>query len=428
MFGLLLNAPLANADTGSGITYLVQTALLREKTLETQVRSGQVLVPLRQVAEALGYLIDWQWDSRKISLKKEGHIVEIDFAGKSPTLNGKTFLREDAPVLLVYTAYAPLGFFRDVLPEEVRSRGTDEVVIAPHLLKREASYGQLMPKIDADAMLRDIVQLAETPRPRATESEYKAGQFIAERFATMGYQVQKQPFTIEDTPDNTTDIKTSYNVIAVKQAELPASTGEILLLTAHYDSLKNSPGANDNGSGVAVLLEMARLFANIPGDTEIRFIATGSEENGLNGSKNYLATLTEEERSRIIGNINFDTLASMNASPLFINTLNGQVNWVSYLLNRTSENIFGQRMVVKFEGLSDFITFANAGIPAAMICHIAVVGELHTPNDTPTIISKASLTRVASLAAETIHQIIASETESFKELRSYFDNLIKNSF
>lgn len=446
---LCLNSPLAYAgtETGTGKTYLVQSALLREKVLDTQVRSGQVFVPLRRVAETLGYLVDWQWDQRRITIVKKGSALEIDFSGKDPILkelfSGKTYCSETAPVLINYTAFAPIAFFTDVLPEEVRYR-EDEVVIAPRLLKSEIAYGILASRINTQAMYADIDQLAEVPRLTTTDAEYQAADFIANRFKTLGYQVAKEPFTVVESTDtentaskitndesadsNQDTMKTSYNVIAVKRADLSENTGDILLVTAHYDSEKNSPGANDNGSGVAVLLEMARLFAHVPSDTEIRFIAFGAEEAGLKGSEYYLASLPEDERSRIIGDINFDTLASLNASPMFISTLNGQVNLIAYLWNRVSENIYGQRLVIKYSGLSDYITFANAGIPAAMLCQIGVVNELHTPNDNLKNISKECLTKAASISAEAINQIISGETGPFGPLEALFENLRKMTF
>ena len=53
---------------------------------------------------------------------------------------------------------------------------------------------------------------------------------------------------------------------------------EILLIGAHYDTVPGSPGANDNGSGVAVLLEISRLFASVEPALTIRFVAFVNEE------------------------------------------------------------------------------------------------------------------------------------------------------
>lgn len=67
-----------------------------------------------------------------------------------------------------------------------------------------------------------------------------------------------------------------------------------MYVTAHYDSVPFSPGANDNGSGTSVMLEMARVLKSVPSDKEIRFIAFGAEELGLLGSSHYVDHLSEK--------------------------------------------------------------------------------------------------------------------------------------
>lgn len=86
--------------------------------------------------------------------------------------------------------------------------------------------------------------------------------------------MQVQPFTFAGGT-------TSYNVIATKRSHPNHDTGQIIVVGAHHDSVRNAPGANDDASGTGVLLEMARVLKNMPTDTEIRFIAFGAEERGL---------------------------------------------------------------------------------------------------------------------------------------------------
>lgn len=60
-----------------------------------------------------------------------------------------------------------------------------------------------------------------------------------------------------------------------------------LLIGAHYDSVPGSPGADDNATGVAVLLELARAFAGQPGKSPLRLVAFDLEELGFVGSRHY---------------------------------------------------------------------------------------------------------------------------------------------
>ncbi len=62
------------------------------------------------------------------------------------------------------------------------------------------------------------------------------------------------------------------------EAELGGASREIVLIGAHYDSVFGSPGANDNGSGVAALLALARRFAGTHNSKTVRFVAFVNEE------------------------------------------------------------------------------------------------------------------------------------------------------
>ncbi|HEY9725802.1 MAG TPA: M28 family peptidase, partial [Chroococcales cyanobacterium] len=79
---------------------------------------------------------------------------------------------------------------------------------------------------------------------------------------------------------------TGYNIIA----HLPDVKQPNVLLGAHYDSVLKSPGANDNASGTAVVLELARRLANKPVAHQAWFVAFDGEEDGLQGSKAFVKT------------------------------------------------------------------------------------------------------------------------------------------
>jgi len=100
---------------------------------------------------------------------------------------------------------------------------------------------------------------------------------------------------------------TSHNAIGV----LPAANGDedapIIYLGAHIDSVNGSPGASDNGSGVAIMLEIARIMSQYEFNAEIRFGAWGAEEAGYVGSNHHVKTvMTEEEHARTLGAWNMD--------------------------------------------------------------------------------------------------------------------------
>lgn len=87
-----------------------------------------------------------------------------------------------------------------------------------------------------------------------------------------------------------------------------AQTTKTLILSAHYDSTDNSCGANDNGTGIAVIIELARCLKDIKLPYNVEFIMFSGEEKMMLGSRYYLYSLSEEERKNILGVINIDSI------------------------------------------------------------------------------------------------------------------------
>jgi hypothetical protein len=99
------------------------------------------------------------------------------------------------------------------------------------------------------------------------------------------------------------------NVIAETRTGDPNKT---IVVGAHLDSVGTGPGINDNGSGSAALLEMARHINKMKLRNKVRFIWFSAEESGLLGSEAYVASLDDVERSKIAAMLNFDMIASPN--------------------------------------------------------------------------------------------------------------------
>src|SRR5688500_8201985 len=108
-------------------------------------------------------------------------------------------------------------------------------------------------------------------RVRASQGEIAGARYIARTFRDLGYRVSVQEFSVDDAR--------SRNVIAW----WPGARRYPIVLGAHMDTVPGSPGANDNASGVAVLLEMARLVRGTSHSGFLRFVAFSSEEYGSDG-------------------------------------------------------------------------------------------------------------------------------------------------
>ena len=102
---------------------------------------------------------------------------------------------------------------------------------------------------------------------------------------------------------------TQYNVIAESKEGNPSN---VIMAGAHLDSVQRGPGINDNGSGSAVLLEVAEQMAKTKPRNMVRFAWWGAEEAGLVGSTAYVNGLPQAEKDRIALYLNFDMVGSPN--------------------------------------------------------------------------------------------------------------------
>lgn len=139
-------------------------------------------------------------------------------------------------------------------------------------LKRDdTTVGKLKALPLADRLEAHVRVLAEDVgerniyRPGALSD---AADYIRRQWCAMGYEVIEQTYELEGVPSSNLEITRSGT----------GHADDILLIGAHYDSVIGSPGANDNGSGVAAILEMARHFADVEIDRTVRFVAFVNEE------------------------------------------------------------------------------------------------------------------------------------------------------
>ncbi len=159
--------------------------------------------------------------------------------------------------------------------------------------------------LTTEARLWDDVRTLTTEFPDRNASDRdemaRAGVWIMGRFAQMGYDAHAAPTPALPISGRAPDM----NIIA----ELPGTThpDEIIVIGAHYDTELNTPGADDNASGVAVMLELARRFADNPQQRTLRFIAFTNEENcnsreaAGRGQSNGMGSLTTALSSKMKG-------------------------------------------------------------------------------------------------------------------------------
>lgn len=122
----------------------------------------------------------------------------------------------------------------------------------------------------------------------------KTASTISEQFTSFGYQVTRQPFVFSGN--------TYHNIIA--ELTGGSSPETVLIVGAHYDSVRTTPGADDNASGVAGLLGLARALAGAQMERTVRFVAFALEERPVYRSSNmasYHYAKSLKEKNECVG-------------------------------------------------------------------------------------------------------------------------------
>lgn len=271
----------------------------------------------------------------------------------------------------------------------------------------------------AAELRRHVTRLAEEIGERNVLHRPKelarAADYIEAEFVSAGYEVKRQEYQVSGT--------TCCNL----EVEIPGSTvpDEIVIIGAHYDSVESSPAANDNASGVAAILSLARSFESSPSDRTLRFVAFVNEEAPYAhteemGSWVY-ARRCREQDEKVVAMMSLETIGYYSNKP------NSQKypppvrllypsagNFIAFVGN-TRYGWLVRQVVAAFRqsepfpseggalpeaipniGFSDHWSFWQEGYPALMVTDTAPFRYpyYHTPKDTVDKIAFEQMARV----------------------------------
>jgi len=188
------------------------------------------------------------------------------------------------------------------------------VVVIVVVRRRGRAGSQLRATPGLSEQLRRDVEVLCANGPRSTyepASLAAAASFIDRELSAAGYRVERQSFPVWQ------DSASAENVIVEIRGTSRAK--EIVVIGAHYDSVDDSPGADDNASGVATLLALARRFAHEKPARTLRFVAFANEEpphfqTESMGSLRY-AERCDERGETIAAMISLESLGYYRDSP-----------------------------------------------------------------------------------------------------------------
>ncbi len=164
----------------------------------------------------------------------------------------------------------------------------------PYQAQAATMIDTLVDGISAANIEAHINALANGIGPRdSPPTQSDAADYIADQLMGFGYAVTREP------------IDSSENVIAQLPGQL--NPDKTFVIGAHFDTVPGSPGADDNASAVAGLLEIARVLKDVRPDFSIEFVAFALEEVGLRGSRQYAQSAAAQDRD-LIGMISLEMI------------------------------------------------------------------------------------------------------------------------
>jgi hypothetical protein len=305
-------------------------------------------------------------------VRRRGRFLLVELEPDHPALTHRT----DEPCYGIYRLEPGTEVFRDLRPGDLESR-------------RDAAVAEVVERLSISTF-RDVLEQLVGLRTRFSTSDFyrSAAATCRDKLEALGYTAEIQSFALGGSE--------SSNVIT---AATGTASVAAVLVTGHLDSVNHdggpeadAPGADDNGSGSAGVIAMAEALHAVREQISMRFVLFGGEEQGLHGSRHFLAQLSPEERAALRAVINMDMIGNLNMLPdgtsvppgvllegaevsrEVIDGLVVQAATYTNLLVQTSLNPFA----------SDHVPFIEAGLPGVLTIEGSdhANDRIHTAADT----------------------------------------------
>jgi hypothetical protein len=258
------------------------------------------------------------------------------------------------------------------------------------------------------------------------EALHAAEDYINQTWQRQGYAVERQAYRERNIECANLEITRQGNTLAE----------QIILVGAHYDTVYGSPGANDNGSGLAVLLELSRLFQCETANMSVRFVAFVNEEppffySGRQGSNIYAKAIRQRgDDIRLM--LALETMGyysnephSQDYPPLFRYFYPHTGDFISFVTNFSSRRVmlklarafrqitdFPLEHIATFSTIpgvawSDHLSFWRQNYKALMVTDTAFYRYpyYHSPNDTAEKLDYLRLAKVCDGLFRALHQL-----------------------
>ncbi len=303
------------------------------------------------------------------------------------------------------------------------SIGLDGAVSKMAALKSRQALAQLPAVFDQQRMLADVSALVAPEmegRGLDTQGLKKAAQYIATAFLDAGLKpgIPGSGSYFQEWTEYVAGLGrdvTMKNVIGYIPGNNPAMAGQSVVIGAHYDHLglgwpdvregnqgKLHSGADDNASGIAVMLELARIVAK-GGQPQrsIVFVAFTAEEADRLGSEYFVRNYQHLPAEKVIAMVNLDTVGRLGDAPVTAFGTGSASEWQHIFRGIGFVTGLKVKAVANDFGSSDQRSYLDIGVPAVQLFG-TVHQDFHRPSDTVDKVDAAGMVKVASVLKETI--------------------------
>ena len=288
-----------------------------------------------------------------------------------------------------------------------------------------------------DDMRRTVEYLASQElggRFPGTRGDTLASEFIADQLRKLKFKRvvkdKKNKGYYHDFTYGKTEQRTTHNIIAVVPGKDKRLKHEYIVVGSHYDHLGMGgegsgsrrpdtlgvhPGADDNASGDAVVLELARHFKKARPARSIIFAFFGAEEQGLVGSKQFLEWMKHDDRRRInlpktkdgiVAMVNLDMVGRMRDKAMSVSGTGTSSSFKAMVEDVAEQNGLHVTCIPDGYGPSDHASFVAVDIPVLFLTTGGHM-EYHTPADVPSTLNYDGMQQTLEFSKELVTRLAA---------------------
>ena len=269
----------------------------------------------------------------------------------------------------------------------------------PPLYSKNSTIFEMIQKVNASTLENHVQTIQDFgPHPTGSKTLDKVGEYIYHKLVDMDLTVRYDEWRYK--------LRRGKNIEATLFGS--GSSDGIVIVCAHYDSVFISPGADDDGSGVAAVLTMADIMCEYEFNSTVKFVLFSGEEQGLLGSHEY-AKEAHKDEDHILGVVCLDGIGyaeTIKEEHTIKNYADEHSDWIYDL----SKNItveyrdYVDLDIVRFpnERISDHHSFYERGFATSYFLEYSLDPFYHTSEDTIDKMNMLYLTKVCRLALGTV--------------------------